>query len=315
MVVTVGNTRPTVTLDLPQGGVYGWGDEIAYKVTVTDPEDGTIDCNKVVVSPGIFHDEGGNAHVHPGVNKTGCEGTIGVEQESGHEKSANIALVLSASYTDNGAAGSQPLEGFSTRRLNPKEIQAEHFVGQTGTTTVENTSAEGARRVSSLDPGDSFYFEPVSLKGITKLSVRYASTGAGGLAEIRLDSPTGPLVGTADLSASGGTGVYKTVTANLTPPDAADHRLYVVAAARSGGPTTALYDIDQLTFSGKGVAANAAPEVAISADVTSGVAPLLVNFTGNVSTPRAQPSRTRGTSTPTARRTPRPRTRRTPTPP
>ena len=122
-----------MTLDIPQGGVYGWGDEIAYKVTVTDPEDGTIDCSKVVVSPGIFHDEGGNAHVHPGVNKTGCEGTIQVEQESGHEKSANIALVLTATYLDNGAPGSQPLEGATTRRLNPKEIQAEHFAGQTGT--------------------------------------------------------------------------------------------------------------------------------------------------------------------------------------
>ena len=74
VVITVGNTRPTVMLDIPQGGVYGWGDEIAYKVTVTDPEDGTIDCNKVVVSPGIFHDEGGNAHVHPGVNRTGLRG-------------------------------------------------------------------------------------------------------------------------------------------------------------------------------------------------------------------------------------------------
>ena len=74
VVVTVGNTRPTVTLDIPQGGVYGWGDEIAYKVTVTDPEDGNIDCSKVVVSPGIFHDEGGNAHVHPGVNKHGLRG-------------------------------------------------------------------------------------------------------------------------------------------------------------------------------------------------------------------------------------------------
>ncbi len=79
--------------------------------TVTDPEDGTIDCSKVIVSPGIFHDEGGNAHVHPGVNKTGCEGTIQVEQESGHEKSANIALVLTATYLDNGAPGSQPLDG------------------------------------------------------------------------------------------------------------------------------------------------------------------------------------------------------------
>ena len=203
VVVTVGNTRPTVTLDIPQGGVYGWGDEIAYKVTVTDPEDGNIDCSKVVVSPGIFHDEGGNAHVHPGVNKTGCEGTIQVEQESGHEKSANIALVLTATYLDNGAPGSQPLEGATTRRLNPKEIQAEHFTGQSGVTVSDNTSADGGRRVSGSEPGDSFYFEPVSLKGINKVSVRYTAAGAGGLAEFRLDSPTGPLVGTADLVASG----------------------------------------------------------------------------------------------------------------
>ena len=203
IVVTVGNTRPTVVLDVPQGGVYGWGDEIAYKVTVTDPEDGTIDCSKVVVSPGIFHDEGGNAHVHPGVNKTGCEGTIQVEQESGHEKSANIALVLTATYLDNGAPGSQPLEGATTRRLNPKEIQAEHYVGQTGVSVVDNASAEGGRRVGGLDVGDSFYFEPVSLKGVRSVALRYATTGAGGLAELRLDSPTGPVVGTADLVAGG----------------------------------------------------------------------------------------------------------------
>ncbi|MBE2320370.1 ThuA domain-containing protein [Solirubrobacter sp. CPCC 204708] len=285
VVVTVGNTRPTVTLDLPQGGVYGWGDEIAYKVTVTDPEDANIDCSKVVVSPGIFHDEGGNAHVHPGVNKTGCEGTIQVEQESGHEKSANIALVLTATYLDNGAPGSQPLEGATTRRLNPKEIQAEHYTGQSGVAAVDSTSADGGRRVGGLDVGDSFFFEPVSLKNINKVTVRYASAGAGGLAEFRLDSPTGPLVGTADLTASGGAGVYKTASATLTLPDANDHKLYVVVAARSGGPTTALYEIDSMTFSGKGVASNAAPEVSVTADSTSGVAPFPVSFTGNVLDP------------------------------
>ena len=56
----------------PQGGLYDWGDDIAFTSTVTDPEDGTIDCDKVEVSPGVFHDEGGNAHVHPGVSTTGC---------------------------------------------------------------------------------------------------------------------------------------------------------------------------------------------------------------------------------------------------
>ena len=66
-----------VELTVPiQGGIFDWGDEIPYTVTVTDPEDGTIDCNRVAVNVGVFHDEGGNAHVHPGVDRTGCSGTI-----------------------------------------------------------------------------------------------------------------------------------------------------------------------------------------------------------------------------------------------
>ncbi len=50
MPITVGNTRPTVTLDLPpNGGFFEFGDQVQYKVTVTDPEDGTIDCDDVKV--------------------------------------------------------------------------------------------------------------------------------------------------------------------------------------------------------------------------------------------------------------------------
>ena len=59
----------------------------------------------------------------------------------------------------------------------------------------------------------------------------------------------------------------------------------MVVAGRTGGPTTDLYDIDSLTFSGKGVAANAAPEVSITADSVSGVAPFPVSFVGNVLDP------------------------------
>ncbi len=41
VVINVGNTRPMVELTVPvQGGIFDWGDEIPYTVTVTDPEDG-----------------------------------------------------------------------------------------------------------------------------------------------------------------------------------------------------------------------------------------------------------------------------------
>ena len=42
---SAGNTRPTVKIDVPEDGQFAdFGDTIAYKITVTDPEDGTIDC-------------------------------------------------------------------------------------------------------------------------------------------------------------------------------------------------------------------------------------------------------------------------------
>ena len=72
--------------------------------------------------------------------------------ESGHEKSANIALVLTATYTDTGGApGSAPLEGASTRRLTPKTIQAEHYTAHTGTQTNTVGNAEGGRTVGYAD--------------------------------------------------------------------------------------------------------------------------------------------------------------------
>ena len=41
VVIVVGNTRPSVAAELPeQGGLYDWGDDIAFEVDVTDPEDG-----------------------------------------------------------------------------------------------------------------------------------------------------------------------------------------------------------------------------------------------------------------------------------
>ena len=166
VVITVGNTRPTVALDIPQGGVYGWGDEIAYKVTVTDPEDGDDRLHQGRRLARHLPRRGRQRPRAPGRQPhRAAKGTIQVEQESGHEKSANIALVLTASYTDNGATGSQPLEGFATRKLNPKEIQAEHFAGQNGATAVDNSSAEGGRRVERSRPGRLVLLRAVLAEG------------------------------------------------------------------------------------------------------------------------------------------------------
>ena len=56
-IITSGNTAPTITIEAPlDGGLFSFGDELEYKVTVTDPEDPTIDCNDVTVKFVLGHD-------------------------------------------------------------------------------------------------------------------------------------------------------------------------------------------------------------------------------------------------------------------
>ena len=281
VVINVGNTRPVVELTVPiQGGIFDWGDEIPYTVQVTDPEDGTIDCNRVTVNVGIFHDEGGNAHVHPGTDRTGCSGTIDAPAESGHEKSANIALVLIANYTDTGGApGSEPLTGASTRRLTPKTIQAEHYTNHIGTQTNTVANAEGGRTVGYADTGEYIYFEPVSLANIDQLTIRYAAGFDGGIVDVRQDAPDGPVVGTATLMPTASWTDFQNVT---IPIDADDRsgRLYFTFRGRPGENPNDLFDLDEFTFIGKGVASNSAPTASAQADKVAGPAPLAVSFTG-----------------------------------
>lgn len=286
VIINAGNTRPTVTLTTPvQGGVFDWGDEIPYSITVTDPEDGTIDCNRVTVLPGIYHDEGGNAHVHDSIAKTGCSGTITAPAESGHAKSSNIALVLTATYTDNGgAAGSAPLVGASTRRLTPKQIQAEHFSGQVGTQTNTVGNAEGGRTVGYADTGEFIYFEPVSLKGINQLTIRYAAGIDGGIVDVRQDAPDGPVVGTATLMPTASWTDFQNVTIPITADDRSG-RLYFTFRGRAGMNPNDLFDLDEFTFIGKGIASNSTPTASAQADKVAGSAPLTVNFTGTGSDP------------------------------
>ncbi|MEK8105618.1 hypothetical protein NKG94_11585 [Micromonospora sp. M12] len=50
-----------MTITVPDGGFFDFGDKIPYTVTVTDPEETTIDCAKVTVQTQLGHD----SHAHP----------------------------------------------------------------------------------------------------------------------------------------------------------------------------------------------------------------------------------------------------------
>ncbi|MGW7368960.1 ThuA domain-containing protein [Streptomyces sp. NPDC054841] len=243
--VVVGNTAPKVTLQLPaEGALFSFGDEIPFKVTVTDPEDsaaGTIDCAKVKVTYVLGHD----SHGHPVTSANGCTGTIKTSADGGHDPNANIFGVFDAEYTDGGGGGQAALTSHDQAQLQPRHRQAEHFTGQSGVSVINKTPANGGKTVGDIDDGDWISFKPYNLTGSTKLTARVSSGGAGGFLEVRTGSATGTLLGSAPVPVTGGWETFQNVDVPLRAVPKKTTELFLVFKGGAG----ALYDVDDFELS------------------------------------------------------------------
>ena len=99
----MGNTSPTVTINTPvDGDFFDWGESIPYTITVTDPEDGAIDCNRVTATFVLVHDQ----HGHAEGSQTGCSGVFTTLADDANH-GGGIAGAISVSYTDLGRTASR----------------------------------------------------------------------------------------------------------------------------------------------------------------------------------------------------------------
>nr|WP_208326039.1 ThuA domain-containing protein [Amycolatopsis arida] len=253
VVITAGNTAPTVTLEAPaHGGFFGFGDTVPFRVTVTDPEDGPIDCAKVTVEYILGHDN----HGHPLSRATGCEGVIQTPADEGHGLDADIFGVINARYTDTGAPGAPPLTGSAENILQPKVKQAEFFTEHHGTRIVNAAGASGGKRVGYIDDGDWLKLDPANLTGVEAIDYRVSSGGAGGRIELRVGAPDGPLVHTVPVRNTGGWDDYVDAPiAPVTDPGGTAPLYLVFRGTGSGG----LFDVDVLRVRGSGVAQPGTP--------------------------------------------------------
>lgn len=277
-VITVGNTAPVITIAAPpNGGFFDFGDQVRYNVSVTDPEDGNIDCNDVIVQPGLGHAE----HAHPYDQYRGCEGVVPVPGDDGHI-GADIFGVITVTYTDKGAANVAPLTTQEVIVLQPKHKEAEYFSATgrlDGSTTggdpgvqVETTSdpAGGSQNIGYIEKDDWFAFDPTNLTGIDTISLRAASQ-PGGTVEVRTGSPTGPVVGSVTVPPTDWQ-VYSDLAIDV-PDDVSleSGPLYFVNTA--GG-----FNVNWVDFVGKGITDNTRPELGVTATPTEGTSPLMVQF-------------------------------------
>nr|WP_233518337.1 ThuA domain-containing protein [Streptomyces corynorhini] len=240
--VVVGNTAPTVKLELPADGtLFNFGDTIPFKVKVTDPEDGTIDCSKVVVRYILGHDN----HGHPITSTNGCEGTITAPADTEHDPNANIFGVIDAEYTDGGGGGQAPLTSHGQAQLQPRHRQAEHFTGSSGVSVISKAAANGGKTVGDIDNGDWISFKPYNLTGSKTLTARISSGGAGGFLEVRTDSANGKLLGSAPIPVTGSWETFQDIDVPLRSVPKKTTELFLVFKGGSG----ALFDVDDFTIS------------------------------------------------------------------
>lgn len=239
LVVTVGNTAPSLTLGNPLNGqLFAYGAAVPFAVTVTDPEDGTIDCAKVKVTYLVGHD----SHTHAITSKNGCQGSITVPVDGEHDAAANLYGVFDAEYTDNGG-----LTTHSLRTLQPVHRQAEHYSAMQGVQLADHGAAEGGKTVGFTDNGDWISFEPYALGNATGFSARVSSGGTGGTIEVRAGSATGTLLGTLTVPVTGGWDTFVDVSANLSNAPTGTTKLFLVFKGPTGQGN--LFDVDAFTFS------------------------------------------------------------------
>jgi glucose/arabinose dehydrogenase/PKD repeat protein len=239
--ITVGNTAPTVRIDMPADGqIYDFGAAIPFKVTVTDPEDGRLVWSGVLVFFIIGHD----SHGHPQTSATGCTGTLQTLADGEHDPNANIFGVVDAEYTDKGAAGQPALTTHDQRVTQPSHRQAEHYGGSAGVQIIQKTPAHGGRTVGEIHNGDWISFTPYNLANARTFTARVSSAGAGGTIEVRSGSATGTLLGTVTVPVTGGWETFQDVTTSLSNQPAASAPLFLVFKGGSG----ALFDVDDFSF-------------------------------------------------------------------
>ncbi|WP_170322949.1 PQQ-dependent sugar dehydrogenase [Acrocarpospora macrocephala] len=230
--VVAGNTRPTVELTLPEDGRFAeFGQNLPFKVKVTDPEDGTIDCTKVKVTYQLGH----NQHGHPMAEATpnaDCAGVLVPGRDASHGTNAYVFHVVEASYTDQGGAGDTPaLEGSSDVVLHPRQYAASTYQKGLGVGLYTG-------QLFIPDTGNWFMFPRINLKGVDHLNMEFATRLPGVNFTVHADSPTGPTVASfANVPGTGSTSlssrVYKWFTTPITDPGGA-HDLYFVATWTGG---------------------------------------------------------------------------------
>jgi hypothetical protein len=129
-------------------------------------------------------------------------------------------------------------------------IQAENYQAQSGTQVESTTDSGGGQNVGYIGNGDWLRYDNVDFGGTpaTQFKARVASGapgGVSGLVQVRLDSPTGQVMGEFAIANTGGWQSWRTVPANMSGVTGR-HTVYITF---SSGQPADFVNINWFTFS------------------------------------------------------------------
>jgi beta-glucanase (GH16 family) len=134
---------------------------------------------------------------------------------------------------------------------NPKQtrvIEAEAFTAQKGTGTESSSDVGGTQDVTKIGNGDWLSYSAVDFGAEAKRSLvaRMASgaTTGSALVEVRLDSVTGPVIGSFGAGSTGGWQTWKSVPANINPTTGV-HTVFLTFKSDDTGD---LLNLNKFTF-------------------------------------------------------------------
>ena len=147
---------------------------------------------------------------------------------------------IRVSYTDNGGAATEPLEGHDEITLRKATIPAVFMDAYNGFPRFRNNLSEGGHKSWLL-------LKDTDLNGIREIACRYSSVDASGEVEIRAGSLAGPVIGRAAYKPTGNWNEFRTLVCLLQKKVTGKHNVYIIAIKRER-PNEAIIRFNEIQF-------------------------------------------------------------------
>ncbi|GEO03717.1 hypothetical protein AAE02nite_13810 [Adhaeribacter aerolatus] len=124
---------------------------------------------------------------------------------------------LMATYTDRSGAEVKPLSATAWHVWRSPRVQAEDHTLIKKLKVIGRLEDGDKRYLGETASGANVLFKDLDLTGVGKVSLRYAGVLPGSTAEVRLDSPTGEIIGSTALPETGNMEKWQLAVCNIKP--------------------------------------------------------------------------------------------------